>query len=151
MRRAVKLAITAACAIGVALGGSSISAKADTTINSGNQAWVTQDTAAGAGIASVTWSDPGANTILSSKNTPAYAYANIDNDFSGYSMAGWLERSTNGGATWSVVSGVHYLNSGNTYTEALTDAYYDGPGYLARACFQFTSWSGAAVHCSPGI
>jgi hypothetical protein len=38
MRRTVKLAITAACAIGVTLGGASTSARADITSNYGNVA-----------------------------------------------------------------------------------------------------------------
>jgi hypothetical protein len=59
-----------------------------------------------------------------------------------------MERSTDGGQTWSVVSSVHAMSSNGSVS---TYAYYDGPGYLARACFQFTSWSGAAVHCSTGI
>ena len=43
--------------------------------------------------------------------------------------AGVLERSTNGGATWSQVSSVHVEDFGESVT---TYNYWDGAGYLAR-------------------
>jgi len=149
VRRAAMVAVTLVATVGAALGVGT-AAQAQTTYDSGNYAYVEQETANGLGEAQVYWTDQTGHYVLTSKSG-AYAYANILNDESGYSLDGWLERSTDGGASWYRISGVHALNDGSAYKNAPTDAYYDGPGYLARACFQFTSWSGAAVHCSPGI
>ena len=143
MLRAVKLAIATACAIGIALGATSTSAKADTA----NMATVSQTTASGVATVAVYWTDQTGNVDLTSKTSATYASAYFFNDYTGYTMNAWMERSTNGGQTWSTVSGVHAM-SGHDYV--VTYAYYDGPGYLARSCFQFTSWSGAAVHCTAG-
>jgi hypothetical protein len=43
----------------------------------------------------------------------------------------WLERSTNGGKSWYTISAVHQINPGQQVT---TYWYWDGAGYLARAC-----------------
>jgi hypothetical protein len=113
--------------------------------SSDGYAWVEQDTSYGSCYADVAWSG------LVSKNSPAYAYGRFVNYEAGWTCTGWLERSTNGGSSWSAVSGSHALASlSDSDTSAVTDNYYDGPGYLARACFQF-SFSGAAIHCSPAI
>jgi hypothetical protein len=61
-----------------------------------------------------------------------YAAAYIADDGSwGYNngCVGWLERSTDGGNTWSRVSGEHDLYGGESVT---TYNYWDGAGYLAR-------------------
>ncbi|NUS13289.1 MAG: hypothetical protein HOY69_18115 [Streptomyces sp.] len=44
---------------------------------------------------------------------------------------GWLQRSTDGGRTWTDISDVHVGYGG---VHAGTSYYYDGPGYLARVC-----------------
>jgi hypothetical protein len=150
VRRAGMVAVALAAAIGTAMAVGP-AANAETTDNQGWYASVQQATATGYGDASVSWYDRTTSSIPDSKSAPAYAYADIDNDHSGYSLDGWLERSTDGGASWYRISGIHTLNDGSADDDSQTDSYYDGPGYLARACFQFTSWSGAAVHCSPGI
>jgi hypothetical protein len=78
--------------------------------------------------------------------TGDFVEAIINNVNSGFTCMGWLERSTDGGGSWSTISGYHtVLNNGDSQ---VTDLYYDGPGYEARACFEFTSWSGAATHCT---
>jgi len=140
---------------------------ADDTYDGGGYAYVQQNTAAGAGIADVslqcesdgTWYSAGSPVCdFGTKTTGTYAVGRFL-DTSGYTLNGWLERSTDGGQTWYTVSGVHSLTSASLSVAqwVQTDDYYDGtsgtwPGeYLARACFQFTSWSGAAVHCSPAI
>lgn len=43
---------------------------------------------------------------------------------------GWLERSTDGGHTWTTISGGHH----GAGVFAQTYYYYDGVGYLARVC-----------------
>lgn len=151
MRRIVKLAIAAACTVGIAMGASGTSAEAATASSVPYVANVIQGTADGEGIAVVSWTNAAETEGPTTKTSSTYAMATIINDYSGFALNGWLERSTNGGNTWSNVSSVHAFNNGSVYSAVNTYAYYDGPGYLARACFQFTSWSGAAVHCSPGI
>ncbi|WP_427925116.1 hypothetical protein [Streptomyces sp. cg40] len=143
IRRSLKTALVLAAAFAAMVGGAN-GASADTW-NDGSSAAVTVNTATGVGEAMVIWTGSALE-----KTDPAYAAAVIDNDTSGYSLKGWLERSHNGGA-FERVSSVHYLNDGNGENYVQTYGYYDGPGYMARACFQFTSWSGAAVHCSPAI
>lgn len=129
--------------MGIALGATTTSAKADTT----NSATVSQATAIGEATATVVWTNQTGNDVLT-KTSATYAYGYFFADYTGYTMNAWLERSTDGGQTWSTVSGVHAMSSHDWVS---TYSYYDGPGYLARACFQFTSWSGAAVHCTAGI
>jgi hypothetical protein len=144
MRRAVKLSVAAACTIGIALGATGTSAQADPATS----ATVTQTTANGEATGTVVWTDQSESIDLDTKTSATYAYAYFYAQYTTYTENAWLERSTDGGETWSTVSGVHTLDSEGFVS---TDAYYDGPGYLARACFQFTSWSGAAVHCTAGI
>jgi hypothetical protein len=76
-----------------------------------------------------------------------YVSGLFSNQGSGFTCIGMLERSTDGGAHFTVVSGYHYLASGPTPTVGQTGDYWDGPGYLARACFYF-DFSGSAVHCT---
>ncbi|MBF9069071.1 hypothetical protein [Streptacidiphilus fuscans] len=143
MRNLAKAALVATLALG-AVAGVSTDALADTTNQGTGWANVDQPTAAGDGFAAVYWT-------TSTKTAPASAFAVIDNAHSGYNLNGWLERSTDGGRTWYTVSGVDSVNYPNADVTIQTYNYYDGPGYLARACFQFTSWSGAAVHCTAAI
>jgi hypothetical protein len=78
--------------------------------------------------------------LVSTWNTPNYyAAAKVVNSAtsaytaSGWTVGcfGWLERSTNGGASWDVISGVHDEANGQSVQ---TYNYWDGSGYLARAC-----------------
>jgi hypothetical protein len=146
MRRTIRLAVAAACTIGVALGASGASANAATA--TAGSASISQTTAVGVANAAVQWTTSTESIDLSTKTSATYAYAYFYMDYTGYNENAWMERSTDGGQTWSTVSGVHAMGSNDFVS---TYAYYDGPGYLARACFQFTSWSGAAVHCTAGI
>ena len=149
MRRHIRAAVAAA-ALGTVL-VSAGSAQADTVQNNGSNALTVQNTADGFGEAYVWWVD-GSGNPTGSKATPASAKAEFYDYRTGYTLNGWLERSTDGGKDWQQISGTHALSSTtSSQQEQTTDPYYDGPGYLARACFQFTSWSGAAVHCSPAI
>jgi len=143
MRKLMKAALVVTVSLGTVLGVTT-AAQADTTFTGANYAGIYTDTAAGVALAQVDWT-------TGTKTAPAYAHAYIENSHTAYSLNGWLERSTDGGKTWSIESGINALNDGSADTSVQTYDYYDGPGYLARACFQFTSWSGAAVHCSPAI
>ena len=149
MNKRIKAAVAAAT-LGLVLAGAGV-AQADTSQNNGSNALVVENTANGLGEGYVWWVN-GSGDPVDSKSTPAFAEAEFYDYQTGYTLNGWLERSTDGGKTWTQVSGTHALSSTTTdSSSAPTDGYYDGPGYLARACFQFTSWSGAAVHCSPAI
>ena len=149
MHKSVKAAI-GAVTLGIVL-FSAGTAQADTTDTNGRWADVNQTTASGWANAALQFVDASGDPI-NSKTTPAFAQATFSNVETGYTMNGWLERSTDGGKTWYQESGIHTLSTTLTsVADQTTDGYYDGSGYLARACFQFTSWSGAAVHCSPAI
>lgn len=152
MNRIFKAALTAGSAASILLGVGT-AAHADTVYTSGGDSSVEQDTANGYGAATATFVNSAGDEI-DTKTSGTYIKGQFWDILSGYTMNGWLERSTNGGATWSTLSGVHSLvPSGGSSDDyyAATDNYYDGPGYLARACFQFTSWSGAAVHCTAAL
>lgn len=70
---------------------------------------------------------------VSNSNGHEYARGGFTLNLSsrGLTCKGWLQRSTDGGAHWSTISGVH---SGYGGVLAYTDYYYDGVGYLARVC-----------------
>ncbi|TDT98295.1 hypothetical protein EDD99_6522 [Streptomyces sp. 846.5] len=76
-----------------------------------------------------------------------YAAAKIINwgyDAPGEDCQGWLQRYHNG--SWTTVSGIHDVvntASGGTYSQQ-TYNYWDGSGYLARACGQLINNSGVA-------
>ncbi len=142
-----------AAATGIAFGAAG-TAHADTVGTLGSSSAVNQATANGSGDATVSWTDRSGTIFLGSKTIPAYAMADCIDYNTDYTMDCWLERSTDGGADWSQVSGTHELTSSTSEAfqpGTATGGYYDGPGYLARACFRFTSWSGAAKHCTDGI
>jgi hypothetical protein len=140
--RTARTVLTLGAAFVALLAGGS-AAQAETTWTGVNYAGVAQTTDLGTGWAQVDWN-------AGSKTTPAYAYAYIDNGHTGFALKGWLERDHDGEG-WQRISDYHYLDDTGSDTHAETDQYYDGPGYLARACFQFTSWAGAATHCTPAI
>jgi hypothetical protein len=79
-----------------------------------------------------------------------YAYASFEDFNAGWDCTGWLERSTDGGNHWYLESGYHVVYSTFVETQDATGQYWDGGGYLARACFHL-NFSGAATHCSRGI
>ncbi|MEU6389336.1 hypothetical protein [Streptomyces sp. NPDC046939] len=59
---------------------------------------------------------------------------------------GWLMRSSDGGNTWSQVSGTHTV-----YTQGATDRtgwYWDGTGYRAKACVRD---AGGHQACTPAF
>lgn len=74
---------------------------------------------------------------------PADVAVYIENQESGRTCTGWLERSVSKGRTWTVVSPKIGVPSGTVFTWAKSADYADGPGRLARACVR--SGSGPAV------
>ena len=66
-------------------------------------------------------------------------------DRSGYKMKVWLQRRASASSAWATIAGPHNMTTGTSWE---TDHYYDGGTRQIRACFQFTSWSGAAWHCT---
>ncbi len=150
IRKLLKPLAAAAAAISVTFAAAS-TAHADTVVNGGWYSDVTQTTTSGYGEAQVAWVDSTGNYYVGDKNTPAFVEGVFEDVDTSFTLNAWVERSTDGGATWSYLSGIHALSSSSSPQNIWTYPYYDGPGYLARACFQFTSWSGAAVHCSAWI
>jgi hypothetical protein len=67
----------------------------------------------------------------STGDTYARGWFTLNTSTRGLACQGWLERSTNGGSSWSDLSYTHVGAGGQTVG---TDYYYDGPGYLARVC-----------------
>ncbi|WP_426507216.1 hypothetical protein ACPPVO_53795 [Dactylosporangium sp. McL0621] len=108
--------------------------------SSAGVAWVQQDTSTGYCQAEVKL-DLGTTT---------YVYGSFVNQHAGLSCIGWLDRSTDGGSYWYTISGYHTVGSYSTAQYDATGDYWDGIGYLARACFRL-NFAGSATHCSYGI
>jgi hypothetical protein len=64
---------------------------------------------------------------------------------SGYSMNAWVNIDYGNGyvTVWGPVA---MPNGDDIFTPD-----FDDSGFLTQGCFQFTSWSGAAVHCTAGV
>jgi hypothetical protein len=72
-----------------------------------------------------------------SASTPADVAAEVESEHPGHTCTGFVERSSNGGKTWSVASAKVALPSVSGLEGfANTGLVYDGPGYKARACAQ---------------
>jgi hypothetical protein len=136
MRRLLKVALPAIVAVGTVLAVGTSAQAADGVTNGGGWSTVEWDTSNGycSAMAQIDYS-----TLM--------ATGTFENASSGWSCTSWLERSSDEGASWSTVSGVHDVAQNTTVT---TDAYGDGTGLLVRACFHF-DFSGAATHCSDGV
>lgn len=111
--------------------------------------------AAPAALADGCFSSPeGYNECTVQQNTAA-GYAEADAFFygssgtsngtfinaSGYSMEAWVQ--INYGSGWIIVWQRAMPNGSD-----MASGYYDDNSSWTEACFQFTSWSGAAVHCT---
>jgi hypothetical protein len=80
--------------------------------------------------------EPG--TSVGQASSHDYAQANAyqsSGDGASSDCVGWLERSTDGGSTWSPISGNHWTSGPGT-SSSFTSWYYDGPGYMSRACVE---------------
>lgn len=137
-RRMITVA-TAAAAAGLVLGGAA-SALAVTAPVAAVQAYVVFHVAA---------DGPCGGLLQSAQVTaggPADVSVYIENQESGKTCTGWLERSANKGRSWTVVSPkIAVPPSGTIVTWAKSADYADGPGRIARACVR--SGSGSTV-CS---
>ncbi|WP_327289306.1 hypothetical protein [Streptomyces sp. NBC_01198] len=60
---------------------------------------------------------------------------------------GWLQRSTNKGASWTTISGIHHSANGEVQ---YTDYYWDSTGYMARVCVGDMLYSNS-YSCGPGV
>jgi hypothetical protein len=94
---------------------------------------VAQTTAAGYGMAAVYFD-----------TSTGQSWGTIRNN-SGFSMHGWIQ--INYGSGYVTVWSVNLANG----APAAISPHFDDHLYFTRGCFQFTSWSGAAVHCSDGV
>lgn len=138
MRRIkLALAIGAGTAALVAMTGTAASASTGTNVVQGT-AW---PIVAGAGHCEIqllgTWNTPDYYAAARITDNNVNTGAVIDNCY------GWLERSTDGGKSWDVVSGVHDESGGQSVT---TYNYWDGDGDLARACgWQYYYYPSAGI------
>ena len=89
-------------------------------------------------------------TLLGTWNTPNYWTAARITAASGIfgECEGWLERSTNGGASYSIVSSIHTEQAGQSVT---TYNYWDGNGDLSRACGFFDGFTTLAGPDQPSL
>lgn len=85
-----------------------------------------------------------ADALVTFYGSSGNSTANFDND-TVYSMEAWVAIDYGNGyvTVWStpVAPGTLGVPAGP----------FDDSGFLTQACFQFTSWSGAAVHCTGGV
>jgi hypothetical protein len=79
---------------------------------------------------------------------PAAVSLYIENQRSGRTCTGWLERSVNKGKNWTVVSPKIAVPAAGVITWAKSADYADGVGKVARACVR--SGNGSAV-CSDSM
>lgn len=125
-KRIATVTVTIGAAVGLML-GSAAPALADT-----QQAYVAGSlTGDGTGACEV--------FLLSaqvSAGGPAYVSAVVANSGT-KTCTGWIERSTNKGKTWTTVSPRVAVPHSTPPAYAKTADYYDGPGDLARACYQY--------------
>lgn len=135
-RRLLLALVTVGASVAVLVG---VAAPAQAETKSAN--WVEQVTASGYCYAEVDLRTNSANNVV--------AHGHFENFLAGWTCTAWLERSTDGGGHWSTVSGYHTLDSIPGLVEDGTGDYYDGVGYLARACFHL-DFTGAANHCTYG-
>jgi hypothetical protein len=123
-RRMVSVTVGAIATAGLVIGGSMPALAADPP-----QAYVVfnaaDDLACGALLLSAQVSPAG----------PADVSVYIENQNAHKACIGWLERSSNKGKTWLVVSPkVSVPSSTTVFTWAKTGDYADGPGLRARSC-----------------
>jgi hypothetical protein len=128
----------AAVGITAVLAGTQTAAQAKTYGGDSDVEWVRQDTASG-------YCNAWADERYSPDN---YVRAHVSNAHAGWSCTGWLERTTDWGLHWYRASGYHTVASqAGDINYAETGDYWNGAGYLARACFKL-NFSGAANHCT---
>lgn len=140
MRRNVLRTLSVVAGAAAILVGGQTAAQADEHGGTSTNQWVQQDTAAGFCRAVVT---------LNSSN---YAQAFYYNLTAGWNCTMTFERSTNYGKTWSALGSATtmYDFSSGEADLAKTYEYWDGPGYLARACFHI-NFAGSARHCTYAV
>jgi hypothetical protein len=140
MRRKVLRTLAVVAGATAVLVAGQTAAQADVHGGTSTWQWVQQDTAAGFCRAEVRL------------NGSHYAQGFYYNLTAGWNCTMTLERSTNNGKTWSVLGSpttVYDLASGKADL-VKTYEYWDGPGYLARACFHL-NFAGAAKHCTYAV
>jgi hypothetical protein len=144
MRKRVTAAVlTAATAVGLVAGGApgarAASVIADVSYSVAGVVSHTTSAANGAGCTAV---------LLSEQVTaggPAYVSGYLQNVEAGRACSGWLERSANGGQTWSALPGVVRAPSAAGFTDWVKlGERKAGPGRRARVCFRMKASPAAA-------
>lgn len=142
--RIIAAAVTAAAALGLVLGGSLSASAAPVIANISYLVVAHTPFSTGRYCAAVLLSEQ----IKSAG--PPYVSGYVENIHVGKPCLGWVERSANGGKTWSVSSSVVRAPSTPGFTDFVKlGEQKDGPALRARACYQ----AGAAgpVHCTRGV
>jgi hypothetical protein len=137
-RKLSRILFAVAATVAITL-GTQTAAQAAAIGDEPNGSYVVQSTATGRCEAHI---------VLSQIDGTLNAYGWFLNDYASWSCTGWLERSTDGGIHWYMVSGTHTVASDpNNIHVDNTAFYYDATTYFARACFHL-NFSGAATHCT---
>jgi hypothetical protein len=146
-RRIITAVVTAAAAAGLVMGGAAAALASPIATISYSVVAVTSHTTSiinGSNCTAV---------LLSEQVTaggPAYVSGYVENVHAGNTCTGWLERSANGGKSWSLASSLVLVPSVSGFTDwAKLGEKYDGPGFKARVCFQIGS--GSRAYCTRGV
>lgn len=146
--RVIAAVVTAATAAALVAGGSADASAAPVIAN------VSYSVVGVVSHATGTAGSSGCEAVLLSEQVkpagPAYVSGYLQNVDAGKKCTGSLERSGNGGRTWSMVrpSVVAPSNAGFTDWVKLGEQQ-DGPAFKARACFRVGS--AAKLYCTRGV
>jgi hypothetical protein len=145
--RIIAAAVSAAAAAGLVLGGSPSAFAAPVIANVSYV--VVADTTHTTNAATGSYCGV---VLLSEQVKPAgppFVAGYVENVHSGKTCVGWLERSANGGKTWSISSSVVLTPSAAGFTDFVKlGEQRDGPALKARVCFQVGS--ATKVYCTKG-
>jgi hypothetical protein len=147
--RLIAAIVTAAAVVGLVLGVGAANAVAAPVI--ANASYTVVATASNTANAP---NAPSCTVVLLSEQItasgPAFVSGYLRNVVAGKTCAGWLERSANGGKTWSVSSAAVRAPSAPGFTDWLKlGEQKDGPALRARVCLQVGT--AAKLYCTRGV
>ncbi len=146
--RLIAAVLAAATAAGLALGGSANASAAPVLANTSYSVVGlvshTTNAVSGAGCTAVLLSEQIA------AGDPAYVSGYVQNVEAGKACSGWLERSANGGQTWTDSSAIVRAPSTAGFTDWVKlGEQKDGPALKARVCFRIGA--AARMYCTAGV